>query len=690
MKPFSDSLRRTPAAQVLASAALLFLLPAVLPALLPPALTQEVPELVLGEVHEGHLGPTEAKRYRLVLSADRFAFVGVEQRGVDLLVRVFGPAGDTVRVVDSPNGRWGLEPVLLTEVPPGVYTLEVAVLDGEDRDGDFQITLLDSGPVATTPEGRVRQLFLPWDRDGSPGASIAITRDGELVFADGFGEAQVEYGIPISSQTVFHVASVSKQFAGFAIAMLVDQGRISLDDDIREYLPEIPDFGETITIRHLVHHTSGLRDQWNLLSLAGWRMDDVITRDQVLRVMSRQQELNFSPGEEMVYCNTGFTLLGVIVTRVTGTPFPEWMSENVFGPLGMTRTHFHEDHERIVPDRAYSYREDQEAGLKNAVLSYANVGATSLFTTSEDLARWLVNLDEGAVGGEDVLRLMHDTRAVLNNGDTLGYAMGLSIGEHRGLRTVGHSGGDAGFRSYAVRFPDQGLTVNVLSNLGSFSPSDLAFGAAGIYLESEMAEAEGEEEAATEEGEETPGEAVELDRETLQRYAGDYQLAPGVLVSVRLQSQGLTAVGPGLPPVNLIPLSEIRFQVEGNPAWVTFTLASDGEVESLTVDQQGQEQVAPRVDPFDPESVDLLDFQGRFYSPELETFYDLAVEEGTLMARHIRHEPVTLTPTGPDAFSGSMWFFGQAAFERREDGAVVAVLVSSGRVRNVRFEKVGW
>jgi hypothetical protein len=283
---------------------------------------------------------------------------------------------------------------------------------------------------------------------------------------------------------------------------------------------------------------------------------------------------------------------------------------------------------------------------------------------------------------------MHDTRAVLNNGDTLGYAMGLSIGEHRGLRTVGHSGGDAGFRTYAVRFPDQELTVNVLSNLGSFSPSELAFGAAGIYLEAELAEAEVEDEE--EEGEETAGEAVELDRETLQRYSGDYELAPGVVVSIRLQSRGLTAVGPGLPPVNLVPLSDVRFQVEGNPAWVTFNLASEGDVESITVDQQGQEQIASRIDPVDPESVDLGDFQGRFYSPELETFYDLAVEEGTLMARHIRHEPITLTPTGPDAFSGSIWFFGQAAFERGEDGNVVAVLVSSGRVRNVRFEKVEW
>jgi len=440
-----------------------------------------------------------------------------------------------------------------------------------------------------------------------------------------------------------------------------------------------------------VHHTSGLRDQWNLLSLAGWRMDDVITRDQVLRVMARQRDLNFRPGEELVYCNTGFTLLGIIVSRVTGTPFPEWMAENVFGPLGMSRTHFHEDHQLIVPGRAYSYTEAPEVGLQKAVLSYANVGATSLFTTSEDLARWLVNLDGGVVGGKRVLSLMHETRAVLNNGDTLGYAMGLSIGEHRGLRTVGHSGGDAGFRTYAVRFPDQGLSVNVLSNLGSFNPSDLAYRAAAIYLEEEMEAAEAGLAAADEEAPEAlERDPAELDRAILERYVGTFQLQPGVLVSVRLEAQGLVAEGPGLPPVNLVPLSEFRFEVEGNPAWVTFNLGPDGEVESVTVEQQGQEQVASRVEAFDPEGVDLQPFQGRFFAPELETFYDLAVEDGVLTARHIRHDPITLTPSGPDAFTGSIWFFGQAEFDRDEEGHVVAMRVSSGRVRNVRFEKVGW
>jgi hypothetical protein len=260
----------------------------------------ESPLLAPGEPHEGALGPREVRAFRLLLEADQFAFVAVEQRGVDLLVRVLAPDGDTVMVVDSPNGRWGVEPVLLTDLARGSYLIEVAPLDGEERGGDFRITLEAAGPVATTPEDRVRQLFLPWDREGSAGASIAITRDGEIVFADGFGEAQVEYGVPITPRTVFHVASVSKQFTAFAIAMLVDQGELSLDDDIREYLPEIPDFGETITLRHLVHHTSGLRDQWNLLSLAGWRMDDVITRDQVLRVMAKQQALHFRPGEELL------------------------------------------------------------------------------------------------------------------------------------------------------------------------------------------------------------------------------------------------------------------------------------------------------------------------------------------------------------------------------------------------------
>ncbi|HZM99550.1 MAG TPA: serine hydrolase, partial [Pyrinomonadaceae bacterium] len=195
---------------------------------------------------------------------------------------------------------------------------------------------------------KVDQLFATWDKPESPGAAIAVIKDGIVVYKRGYGSANLEYNVPITPQTVFHVASVSKQFTAFAIALLASQGKLSLDDDIRKHLPEVPDFGKKITVRHLIHHTSGLRDQWTLLGMAGWRLDDVITKEHIMKMVRYQRELNFDPGAENLYSNTGYTLLAVIVERVSGQSFREYTEANIFKPLGMTNTHFHDDHEEIV------------------------------------------------------------------------------------------------------------------------------------------------------------------------------------------------------------------------------------------------------------------------------------------------------------------------------------------------------
>jgi CubicO group peptidase (beta-lactamase class C family) len=332
-------------------------------------------------------------------------------------------------------------------------------------------------------EARVDSLFAEWAAPGSPGAAVAVLRDGEIVLERGYGSAQLEHGVPITPQTIFHVASVSKQFTAFGVALLAARGQLSLDDDVRTHIPELPDFGRRITLRQLVHHTSGIRDQWELLATAGWRLDDVITKDHVLQLAVRQRELNFEPGAEHLYSNMGYTLLAEVVERVGGQPFPEWMRVNVFAPLGMHDTHMHDDHEHVVPRRAYSYRADAAAhtGWRNAVLSYANAGATSMFTTAADLARWLRNYETAGLGGPALIAQMRE-RGVLNSGDTLPYAFAIVRGEHGGRTTWSHGGADAGFRSVALHFPDERLGVVVLSNLASFVPARLAAAVADIYL----------------------------------------------------------------------------------------------------------------------------------------------------------------------------------------------------------------
>ncbi|MDF2630883.1 MAG: beta-lactamase family protein [Symbiobacteriaceae bacterium] len=334
--------------------------------------------------------------------------------------------------------------------------------------------------VATLPA--VDALFAEWNRPDSPGAALAIIHEGQIVYQQGYGSANLEYGIPITPATIFHVASLSKQFTAATMALLAREGKLSLDDEIHTHLPELADLGHPITIRHLIHHTSGLRDQWELLTMAGWRMDDVITHHQIMEIVKRQRELNFPPGTEWLYCNTGYTLMAEIVRRVTGQSLRQFADARIFQPLGMTSTLFFDDHEEIVPNRAYSYRPNQQTtGFRKSVLSYANVGATSLFTTVGDLAKWLINFERPVVGDEQLIRQLQEPY-FLTSGEDSHYAFGMWHKSQNGIPYVGHGGADAGFRTVVLRFPTLRLGVVILANLSTFAPQSIALKVAEVYL----------------------------------------------------------------------------------------------------------------------------------------------------------------------------------------------------------------
>ena len=371
-----------------------------------------------------------------------------------------------------------------------------------------------------TLEAKVDQLFAEWNRSDSPGAAVAVTRDGETIYTQGYGTANLEYDIPITPTTIFDIASVSKQFAAFAIATLSYEGKLSLDDDIRMHLPDVPDFGNTITIRHLLHHTSGLRDWVQSLVIAGVAMEDVISFKHILKMARHQKALNFEPGAAYLYSNTGYNLLAEIVERVTGDSFRHWTDTNIFKPLAMTNSHFHDDHQMILKNRAYSYQAVENNGFKHAVNNTTALGSSSLYSTVEDLAKWILNFDDTQIGKQIVLEQMHQ-QGVLNNGEQISYALGLNIGEYRGLRTVGHSGSWRGFRSHLIRFPEQKFGVVILCNLDTFNPLRLTEKVADLYLVDALAPVEASEpEKAAEPAEDTKSET--LTPEQLTEFIGDY------------------------------------------------------------------------------------------------------------------------------------------------------------------------
>ncbi len=331
---------------------------------------------------------------------------------------------------------------------------------------------------------RVDELFRQWQSKESPGAAVLVMLDGKVVHARGYGMANLEHGVPIGTSTIFDIASVSKQFGAMAVALLEADGRLSLDDEVRKYIGELPSFGTPITLRHLVHHTSGIRDWPGTLAIAGWSFEDVVSFPQILRMAFHQRELNFTPGDAYAYSNTGYNLLAEVVARVSGKSFRQFCDERIFKPLGMTRTHFHDNHAEVVVNRAESYRPGPGgAGHRHAVSNLTALGSSSLFTTIDDLAKWIDNLHAKtpAVGGQAVVTRMHE-RGRLNSGTAITYAFGQGIGEHRGLRVVNHTGSWAGYRSILERFPDQRFAVVILANTAAMNPSPLARQIADLYL----------------------------------------------------------------------------------------------------------------------------------------------------------------------------------------------------------------
>ena len=511
-------------------------------------------------------------------------------------------------------------------------------------------------------------------RRDSPGCALAVVKDGNIIHKQGYGMASLEFDVPITPSTIFHVASVSKQFTAMAVALLVHEGKLSLEDDIRRHFPELHEFGEKITIRHLAHHISGIRDQWSLAMLASWRMDDVITMDDILELLTAQRELNFKPGAEYLYSNSGYTLMALIVERVSGKPFPDFCRERIFQPLGMRDTHFHLDHRQIVKNRAYSYEPDTLKGFRKSVLSYANVGATSLFTTVEDMALWDRNFYTATVGGSEVIDMMH-TQGILNDGRQIKYAFGLEISRYRGLRTVGHSGGDVGYRSNILRFPDRRFSAIILSNLSTANPSMLSRKLADIWLEYEFPEKPVE-----------PEPVAKVEPSKLQSLAGTYH-NPTIHTTYRIAYKEGKLYAQLGRDIELQAVSQERLRAAplGPDTVVEFKPSGTAGKNELHVLIPGEPPVIyQEMDPHEPTEEEKAEYAGTFHCPELDTNYYIITENGTLQLKTRKYGKVPLTPAFRNAFTLGT---NDIQFERDQQGKIQGFRLSTGRVRRLRFRK---
>ncbi|HEX5166195.1 MAG TPA: serine hydrolase domain-containing protein [Thermomicrobiales bacterium] len=523
--------------------------------------------------------------------------------------------------------------------------------------------------MAAIPTQDIDAVFADWDRDDSPGCALAVVREGEIAYARGYGMSNLEHGVPITPGSIFHVASISKQFTDMCIALLASEGALSLDDDIRQYVPEIPDYGETITIRHLIHHTSGLRDMWSLLRMAGWRADDLINETDMLWVASRQAAPNFRPGDEYLYSNTGYALLALIIHRVSGKTLRQFAHERIFEPLGMTSTHVHDDHTEIVKGRTQAYEPRKGGGLRISIPVFDVAGTTSLFTTVEDMARWDDNFHQHTVGGAAILEQMQ-TPGRLNDGGPMTYGFGLNIHSYRGLPLVEHSGADAGYRAQYLHFPEERLAVVCLCNLSTMTPRTLALAVADIML-----------------GDQFPEPVYD---ETLEPGRSDASLAgvyrnedTGDLLRITSDDEGL-AIGFG----HLQRLERLRggtFRIEGQ----RLTRLRFEELDGRRALVFGA-LYSPQPDPVfmrvaEPELTEPRPFDGgEFHSDEVDATYRLQPDGDALRMTHYRLDEKTLQHAYDDVYASDDL---RLELERDVHGSVAGFRASTGRVRGVWFAR---
>lgn len=543
-----------------------------------------------------------------------------------------------------------------------------------------------AGPApAEQITARVDQLFAQWDKPDTPGCALAVIKDGQIIYKRGYGMANLQVAAPITPSSVFKVGSIAKQFTAMSILMLERQGKLSLDDDIRKYVPEVPDFGTPITLRHLIHHTSGLRDFPEMLEMAGWRPDDVITEKDILEMVSRQRSLNHKPGEEYLYTNTGYVLLAVVIKRVSGQPLSEFAEANIFKPLGMANTRFNNDHRMIIKGLADAYSQRPGGGFLKWMAADDHMGSDNLFTTVEDLARWDQNFYDKKVGGADLIAQML-TPGVLKNDPTFDYAYGLNINQYKGLKMIQHAGSRLGYRAQLLRFPDQRFSVACLCNV-RIDQNQLAMRVADIYLADQL------KQVAASQGSPTaaPSDAVKLSADELSSLAGLYwNPANDTVRRVYIKDGKLIYSRAPANESELVPLGDKRFLMLGvrNRVELTFKSPQPGAPSRIFLTEAGRApsvQEPVKAASYTPQQ--LAEFAGEYYSPELNTTYSIIPQDGKLLLRTGHWGDFLLSPRFVDSFANPEEM-GSTMFTRDVKKRISGFSIRSGKVRNLRFNKI--
>lgn len=543
--------------------------------------------------------------------------------------------------------------------------------------------LIAIGPVAARAQGSppadsvaaLDRIFATWNTRQTPGCAVGVARNGQTILERAYGMANLEYDVPNTPATIFEAGSVSKQFTATAVVLLAQQGKLSLDDEVSKYIPELPDYDTPITIRQMLHHTSGLRDWGTVAAAMGWpRGTRAHTHAHVLDIVSRQESLNYTPGAEYLYSNTGYNLAAIIVERVSGMTFAEFTRKNVFEPLGMTSTQWRNDYTRIVKGRATAYGRGRQGGWALEMPFEDVHGNGGLLTTVGDLLKWNENFVRPRVGGVGFVRDLQQ-KGRLNNGREISYALGLVVSSYQGIPEVSHTGATAGYRAFLGRYPDHHLSVAVLCNAGNANPS-MGQRVADIFLAGQTRL------AARQAGE--PG--VALPPEQITEKAGVYRNLTTNEPMRLVVREGKLYIdqGPELTPLSRAVfrapngnVGTFEFGAKGLPAILRLAVSS-GDTISYLLEER-----------WTPPPAELQPYVGEYASSEAEITFRVTLEEnGKLMLRGRYGRTLELVPAYRHAFTTSDGP-GLVLFRRDGRGRVTTMNFGMGRVRDLQFRRVG-
>jgi CubicO group peptidase (beta-lactamase class C family) len=517
------------------------------------------------------------------------------------------------------------------------------------------------------PSQQVDQIFAAYDQPNSPGCSLGVMRDGKFVYRKSYGAASLELGVPLSPQSVFYVGSVSKQFTAAAVVLAEERGFLSLDDDVRKYIPELPDYGHTITLRQMLHQTSGLRDFFALLYFSGHNAADFNSPAEILKLIERQKGLNNVPGDEWVYSNTNYFLLGIVLERATKKTLAEFAAENIFRPLGMAHTRFYDDASVVVPERVAAYDPGKNGNfLVDWSMTYAVVGGGGMMTTVDDLLQWDNNFYSNRLGKGMLVNELQSP-GILNDGKRSTYAMGLILGNYRGLPIVEHNGSLFGYRADILRFPDQKFTVACLCNLSNAEPEIRARKVADLYLKEAMQSGS------------TPVGAADEHLPDPAAFAGQYiDPRKHMIYSFTAADGNLQGWGSVLRRRDANHFYDLFGDL------ITFE-ASAGSMKA-TLNMNGEIYFAgERVSELPLSETALQTFAGDYRSQELDNAIQISLQNGSLVFKNRDNPLVKLSPIAKDEFNADGDFL--IVFHRDEHGQVAGLSVFAQSARGIEFSR---